>query len=59
MERDLDHEIASHLAEATDEYIQQGLAPEEAHRAARRSFGGVTQAKEGVRPSHVSLSISL
>ncbi len=46
MDRDIDDEIASYLAEATDEYIQQGLAPEDARRAARRSFGGVTQAGE-------------
>jgi hypothetical protein len=42
MDRDLDDEIASHLAEATDEYIRQGLSPEEAHWAAQRSFGGVS-----------------
>lgn len=46
MDRDIDDEIASHLAEATDEYIQQGLSPENARCAARRSFGGVTQTKE-------------
>ena len=49
MDRDMDDEIASHLAEATEEYVQQGLSPEEARRAARRSFGGVTQAKEEYR----------
>ncbi len=48
-DRDIDDEIASHLAEATDEYIRQGLSPEDARRAARRSFGGVTQAKEVYR----------
>jgi putative ABC transport system permease protein len=46
MDRDMDEEIASHLAEAKDEYIQQGLSPEDAHRAALRSFGGVTQARQ-------------
>ncbi len=46
MDRDLDDEIASHLAEAKDEYIQQGLSPEGAHYAALRSFGGVTQARQ-------------
>ena len=46
LDRDIDDEIASHLAEATDEYIRQGLSPEDARRAARRSFGGVTQALE-------------
>jgi len=49
VERDIDDEIASHLAEAADDYIQQGLSPEDAHRAALRSFGGVTQTKEVYR----------
>lgn len=46
MDRDIDDEIASHLAEAKEEYIQQGLSPEDAHWAALRSFGGITQTKE-------------
>ena len=49
MDRDIDDEIASHLAEATEEYVRQGLSPEEARRAAQRSFGGVTQTKEMYR----------
>ena len=49
MDRDIDHEIASHLAEATEEYIRQGHSPEEARRAARRRFGGVTQTTEVYR----------
>src|SRR5262245_48222139 len=49
MDREIDDEITSHLAEATDEYIQRGLSPEEARLAARRSFGGVTQAREVYR----------
>jgi putative ABC transport system permease protein len=49
MDRDIDDEIASHLAEATDEYMQQGLCPEDARSAALRSFGGVTQTKEVYR----------
>jgi hypothetical protein len=48
-DRDLDDEISSHLAEATEEYVRQGLSPEEARRAAQRSFGGVTQTKEVYR----------
>ena len=35
MDREIDDEITSHLAEATEEYVQQGLSPEEARRAAR------------------------
>jgi putative ABC transport system permease protein len=49
MDRELEDEITSHLAEATEEYVQQGLSLEEARRAARRSFGGVTQTKEVYR----------
>src|SRR5687767_6697020 len=49
LDRDIDDEIASHLAEATDEYIRQGLSPDDARSAARRSFGGVTQTKEVYR----------
>jgi putative ABC transport system permease protein len=57
MDREIDDEITSHLAEATDEYIEQGLSPEEARRAALRSFGGVTQTKEVYR--HVRSFMSL
>lgn len=49
LDREIDDEIASHLAEATEEYIRLGLSPEEARRAAQRSFGGITQAKEVYR----------
>src|SRR5262245_21450142 len=49
MDREIDDEIASHLAEAAEEYIRQGLSPEEARSAARRRFGGVTQTKEVYR----------
>ena len=57
MDRAIDDEIASHLAEATDEYTAQGLSPEEARRAALRRFGGVTQTKEVYR--HVRSFTSL
>jgi predicted permease len=45
-DRELDSEIESHLAEATEEYIARGLSPEEARFAAMRDFGGITQAKQ-------------
>jgi len=48
-DRALDDEISGHLAEATEEYVRRGLSLEEARRAARRSFGGVTQAMEVYR----------
>ena len=46
MDQDLDDEIESHLAEATDDYQRQGLSLDEARRAARRSFGGAAQVRE-------------
>jgi putative ABC transport system permease protein len=49
MNGEIEDEITSHLAEATEEYVQRGLSPEEARRAALRSFGGVTQTKEVYR----------
>jgi predicted permease len=49
MDREIDDEIASHLAEATEEFVQQGLSQEEARRAAQRSFGGLTQTREAYR----------
>ena len=48
-DRAIDDEISGHLAEATEEYVRRGLSLEEARLAARRSFGGVTQAKEVYR----------
>jgi predicted permease len=49
MDREIDAEIASHLAEATEELVLQGLSLEEARRAARRNFGGATQTREVYR----------
>ena len=49
IDRDLDDEIAGHLAEAADEYVRQGLSAEDARHAALRGFGGVTQTKEVYR----------
>jgi putative ABC transport system permease protein len=49
MDREIDDEISSHLAEATEEYVKQGLSPEKARWAVQRSFGGVTQTKEVYR----------
>ena len=46
LDREIDDEIAGHLAEAADEYVRQGLSPEDARRAALRSFGGVAQTRE-------------
>lgn len=48
-ERELSKEIESHLALLEDEYVAKGLSPADAKLAARRSFGGVDQAKERQR----------
>lgn len=45
-DRDLDDEVAAHLAEAVDDYIARGLSPRDARYAALRDFGGVTQVKQ-------------
>ena len=57
MDREIDDEIASHLAEATEEFVQQGLSPEEARWAAQRRFGG-ERASLGKGPArHAPLSL--
>ena len=45
-DRDLDDEVAGHLAEAEADYVARGLSPREARYAALRDFGGVTQVKQ-------------
>src|SRR2546430_312598 len=45
-EVDLAREIAAHLALLEDEYLRQGMTPEEARRTARIAYGGVEQAKQ-------------
>ena len=46
MDDELRDEIASHLAEATEEYVRRGMSPEEARHAALRSFGRVAPIEE-------------
>ncbi len=46
---DLDEELRCHLEMLIEENIGRGMNPAEARRAARRSFGGVTQTKEAFR----------
>jgi predicted permease len=45
-EAELAREIDAHLALLEDDYLRQGLAPEEARQAARHAYGGVEQAKQ-------------
>jgi len=49
VEQELDEEFAYHVERKTEEFIAQGLTPEEARRAARRSIDGLTQRKEECR----------
>ncbi len=48
-EQDLNDEVAQYLEAAADEYMRAGLSREDAMRRARVDFGGVENAKEGVR----------
>jgi predicted permease len=45
-EAELAREIAAHLTLLEDDYLRQGMAPEQARQAARRAYGGVEQAKQ-------------
>jgi predicted permease len=46
VEAELAREINAHLTLLEDEYLRQGMSPEEARRAARLAYGGVEQAKQ-------------
>src|SRR5882672_4230623 len=48
-DEDLDDEVQAHLEMLVDENLRKGMTIEDARRAARRSFGGVTQTKEAYR----------
>ena len=45
-EAELDREIAAHLQLLEDDFLDRGVTPEEARRAARRAYGGVEQVKQ-------------
>ena len=49
LERELDEELRLHLEMQTEEYIENGMSPEEARRAVYSSFGGMDQVKEACR----------
>jgi len=49
LDRDLDSELASHIELATDEYIREGMAPDDARRRAVLRLGGIEQSKETQR----------
>ena len=49
LEEELDEELRLHLAMQTEDYIENGMSPEEARRETRSSFGGLDQVKEECR----------
>jgi len=49
LDRDLDEELAAHIALQEAEFRDTGMSPALAHAAALREFGGVAQAKEEYR----------
>ena len=49
MERELDEELRHHIERQTEQNIRLGMNSEEARHAARKTFGGVEQAKERSR----------
>src|SRR5438445_162512 len=46
VEAELAREIGAHLVLLEDEYLRQGMTPEDARRAARLAYGGVEQATQ-------------
>src|SRR5215470_2187778 len=46
---DLNEELQFHLQNQIDEYVAQGMNPQEARQAALRSLGGVEKVKEDCR----------
>jgi macrolide transport system ATP-binding/permease protein len=52
VERDMDEEFDLHLQYEAAENLRRGMSSEEALRAARRHFGGVTQVKEAYRQAY-------
>jgi putative ABC transport system permease protein len=49
LDQDSDEEFQAHLAMLADRFVRQGMTPEEAHHAAKRQFGGITQMSERLR----------
>jgi predicted permease len=57
LDRDLQQQIASHLDEATDEYVRLGLSLEDARRTALRRFGDARRVQEAWRDARSFLSV--
>ncbi len=52
--RDIDREVAFHLAERTDELVSRGIPREEARRQAQRQFGNATTQRERTRAADLA-----
>lgn len=49
LDEEFDQEVRGHLEMLAERFVARGMDPVEAHYAARRQFGGVTQMKEELR----------
>src|SRR5258708_22176441 len=49
MLEDLDQDVREHIAMETQDNLERGMSPDEAHYAALRKFGNVTRVKEDTR----------
>ncbi len=49
MLENLDRDFEEHLRRETEDNLEQGMSPEEAHYAAQRKFGNQTRLKEDIR----------
>lgn len=49
LDAEFDNEVEMHISLLVERFEQQGMTAEEAHYAARRQFGGISQMKEELR----------
>ena len=59
LSREIDWEMAFHLAERTDDLVASGMAPEAAQREARRRFGNYAAQKERIRDTDLLVWLSI
>jgi len=59
LDRELEAEMAAHLAMAIDENMERGLSPVEARRQALLRFGGVEQAKNRHREARTLMNLEI
>ncbi len=59
LDRELEAEMAAHLAMAIDENMERGMSPVEARRQALLRFGGVDQAKNRHREARSIMSVEI